>query len=112
MVSDSGISAKKKKGKGRFKGVPNRLTIKGMLEIQDAIENRLGKSLPESVVDSLLLITKPYDAAKIKLDLMGYIYPKLQATKHSGSVEMAMDEHTQELVNSLVGWLGKLDEIK
>lgn len=66
-------------GKGRPRGSPNKRSI----EIQEIIELKLGKTLPEALLE-LLPDLSSKDKAMVMTDLLKYVYPARKAVEHSG----------------------------
>lgn len=91
------------KSGGRKKGTPNVDTR----DIKEIVEATLGETLPQSILKDLIHVTNPREAAKLKLDLMGFIYPRRKATEMSGTVETTVKN---DQIGELVKWLTALDE--
>jgi hypothetical protein len=68
----------------------------------------LGKSLPDSILDDILLLEDPIQRAKLKIELMPYIYPRRKAAEIS--IEGDNKEADQAEIDELVRWLGDLEK--
>lgn len=93
----------KQKTGGRKCGTPNKRT----LGFQSSIEAKLGKSLSESLLEDIVAIEDPVQRARLKMDLLPYIYPRRKAVEIG--LEADREDPNQSEVEELVLWLENLD---
>lgn len=95
----------KPKTGGRKKGTPN----KRSQTLQDGLEMRLGQPLFDSIMDDILMLEDPAQRARLKIEIMPYVYPRRKALDMPSEVVPKDLDETR--VSELLEWIARLDGV-